>query len=95
MTNQRAVVSGRVLDAHGQPVSGASVFVLKAPGPVSDIALLTGEEGRFTLSLPGPGRYELACHSDALGTTSAVVEVEVEVEVGISNALLTLQYPAG
>ena len=88
MTNQRAVVSGKVLDAQDQPVSGARVFVLKAPGPVPDVALLTGDDGRFTLSLPGPGRYELAGYSDALGTTSAVFEV------GISNAALTLQYPA-
>jgi hypothetical protein len=75
MTNQRAVVSGRVLDARGQPVSGARVFVRKAPGQVPDIALLTGEDGSFTLSLPTWGRYELACSSDVLGTTSATVEV--------------------
>ncbi len=88
MTNARAVVSGQVLDALGQPVSGAHVFVREAPGPAPDIALLTGDDGRFTLSLPGLGCYELACYSDALGTTSAVVEV------GASNAALTLQYSA-
>jgi hypothetical protein len=86
MTNQRAVVSGKVLDRNGLPVSGARVFVREAPGPVPDIALLTGDDGGFTLSLPGLGRYELAWYSDALGTTSAVVEV------GASNAALILQY---
>jgi Carboxypeptidase regulatory-like domain len=89
MTDSRAVVSGRVLDAQGEPVSGARVFVLKAPGPVPDIALLTGDDGRFTLSLPMPGRYELACDSDVHGTTSA------PVEVGASHATLDLQYRSG
>jgi hypothetical protein len=86
MTDSRAVVSGRVLDAQGAPVSGARVFVLKAPGPVPDIALLTSDDGRFTLSLPGSGRYELACYSDAPGSTSAAVEV------GDSNDTVTLRY---
>jgi hypothetical protein len=85
MTNQRVVVSGKVLDALGQTVPGARVFVREAPGAVPDIALLTGDDGRFTLSLPELGRYELACYSDALGTTSAVVEV------GVSNAAVILQ----
>jgi Carboxypeptidase regulatory-like domain len=75
MTNARALVSGRVLDALGQPVSGARLFVRKAPGPVPDIALLSADDGSFTLSLPTSGRYELACSSDGLGTTSATVEV--------------------
>jgi hypothetical protein len=96
MTNQRAVLSGQVLDAQGQPVSGARVFVRGAPGPVfaavQDIALLTSGDGRFTLSLPGPGRYELACSDDALGTTSAVVAVVASAD---SSAALILRYAKG
>lgn len=74
-TSARAVLTGRVLDALGQPVSGARVFVRAAPGQVQDIVLLTGDDGSFTLSLPMWGRYELACRSDVLGTTSATVDV--------------------
>ena len=86
MKNQRVVVSGQVLDGQGKPVSGARVFVLKAPGPVPDIALLTGDDGGFSISLPELGRYELACHSDLLGTASAAVDV------ADSGAALDLQY---
>jgi hypothetical protein len=86
MTNARAVLSGRVLDALGHPVSGARLFVRKAPGPVPDIALLTGEDGSFTLSLPTWGRYELACSSDVLGIASAAVEV------GASNDDLVMRF---
>ena len=85
-TSARAVLTGRVLDALGQPVSGARVFVRKAPGQVPDIALLTGADGSFTLSLPAWGRYELAYSSDALGTASATVEV------GASNDDLVMRF---
>ncbi len=84
MTVARSVLTGRVLDALGHPVSGARLFVHKAPGPVPDISLLTADDGSFTLSLPQWGRYELACSSDALGIAFATVEV------GASNKVLVM-----
>ena len=91
MKNQRVVVSGQVLDGQGNRVSGARVFVRTAPGHVpalvQDVALLTGDDGLFKLSLPGLGLYELACYSDLWGTTSAMVEV------GASDTTLLLQFP--
>ena len=85
-TSARAVVSGRVLDALNRPVSGARVFVRQAPGPVPDLALLTDGDGRFTLSLPTSGRYELVCNSDELGATS------ITFDAGASDTTVRLQF---
>ena len=53
----------------------ARVHAVKAPGPMPDIAALTGRDGRFTIAAPLPGGYEIGCTSDAHG--SATVEVRV------------------
>ena len=68
-------IRGTVLDATGKPVAGARVFIAEAPGPVPDVAALTGADGRFTLAAPRPGRYEIACSTDAQGSAGASVEV--------------------
>ena len=44
-----STIAGRVLDADGNPVPGASVAVSSGPGPVNDIAVVTDVEGRFRL----------------------------------------------
>ena len=74
-SNTAATLSGIVLDAAGQPVAGARVYLVSAPGPVPDMAMLTGVDGRFVLGAARAGRYEVACSSDASGEASASVEV--------------------
>ena len=71
-----AVVAGRVVDADGEPIAGATVSFISAPGPVPDIAGLSAADGRFVLDAPQPGRYVLAAR-DAGGARS-----EVAVDVG-------------
>jgi hypothetical protein len=70
------VVAGRVLDTDGNPVAGATVSFTSAPGPVPDIAGLTGADGRFLLEAPEPGRFAIAAR-DAAGASA-----EVTVDVG-------------
>ena len=70
-----AVVSGRVLDAAGAPVEHARVGFADAPLPVADVAALTGPDGRFALSAPGPGRY--AIFGAAEGHPAAQMAVDV------------------
>ena len=76
MNNIAATLSGIVLDAAGQPVAGARVYLVGAPGPVPDMAVLTGADGRFVLGAARAGRYEVACSNDAGDSASARVEVE-------------------
>jgi protocatechuate 3,4-dioxygenase beta subunit len=64
-------IAGRVLNAQGEPVAGVRVLIVSAPGAVPDTALLTDEQGRFTLAAPQAGRYEIAAHGDALGSAHA------------------------
>jgi hypothetical protein len=70
-----AEILGRVVDADGEPVAGATVLFTSAPGPVPDIAALSGADGRFALDAPQPGHYVIAVR-DAAGR-SAQAEVDV------------------
>ena len=87
MSSNAATLSGIVLDATGQPVAGARVYLVSAPGPVPDVAVLTGADGRFVLGAARAGRYEVACSTDAQGAATASVEVgargaQVELRLG-------------
>lgn len=87
MSSNAATLSGIVLDAAGQPVAGARVYLVGAPGPVPDMAVLTGADGRFVLGAARAGRYEVACSTDAAGAASASVKVgargaQVELRLG-------------
>ena len=84
------VVSGRVVDADGRPVARAAVHVVAAPTHVPDVAALTDEHGRFSLTAPAPGEYLVATTADgfrgatvrvgvgAAGTRLAEVEIELD-----------------
>ncbi|MCA1626492.1 MAG: carboxypeptidase-like regulatory domain-containing protein [Acidobacteria bacterium] len=72
----KGMITGRVIDADGQPVEGATVIAIaqraQRPNPNS-----SGADGRFTLSNLEPGSYTLDAHApgyvleSALGTNSA------------------------
>ena len=68
-------ITGVVLDATGRPVAQARVYVVKAPGPVPDVAVLTGPDGRFALAAARSGTYEIGCSTDRSGSVSATVVV--------------------
>ena len=53
----------------------ARVFFTSAPGPIPDIAMLTNEEGQFSLQAPTPGRYEITCMADGFAPAKASVEI--------------------
>jgi hypothetical protein len=73
-----STITGVVLDAAGRPVAQARVFVVKAPGPVPDVAVLTGSDGRFALAAPRAGTYEIGCSTDRSGSSSATVVVSAQ-----------------
>lgn len=78
-------IEGIVLDAAGQPVAQARVYFTSVPGAVPDVAVLTGSDGRFRLSAPRPGAYEIGARSDALGAGAAAVVV------GATNPLVEIR----
>jgi hypothetical protein len=80
------LISGRVVDAEGKPVVEARVMFSRSPVPLPDIALMTGEDGSFTLSVPANGSYEILAMSDEQGQGTVTVDItsdrDVEVHVG-------------
>ena len=82
-----ALISGKVVDREGKPVTGARVMFTRSPVPLPDTALLTGDDGTFTLSVPANGSYEILTIADEQGERRTAVEVsgdgqEIEVRLG-------------
>ena len=71
------LLSGVVVDAAGQPVADARVALAAAPVEVPDIAVFTGEDGRFSIGVPVPGAYRVTAYAD-----QGHAEEEVDVERG-------------
>ena len=70
-----AVIRGTVVDANGQPVAAAAVYIISSPGSHADVALHTGADGTFALAAPAPGTYVLGARSDTAGEGRATVNV--------------------
>lgn len=72
------LISGKVVDEQGKPVAWARVMFSRSPGEVQDIAMMTSDDGSFTLSVPENGSYEILIASDEGGEAKAAVEVTGE-----------------
>jgi Carboxypeptidase regulatory-like domain len=59
MSDNLTVIAGVVVDAEGKPVEEARVYFVEGPVPLADIAALTDSSGRFALSAPVSGTYQL------------------------------------
>jgi protocatechuate 3,4-dioxygenase beta subunit len=87
MSSPLGSIAGRVVDAAGAPVAGAPVAVAAGPQPHSDIAALSGADGRFRLSSLVPGHYRIAAHSESHGSK----ETDVDVTAG-QQALTEIRF---
>ena len=67
-----AAWSGRVVDADGTPVARVRVVIVASSVPVPEIALLSDDDGRFSVWLP-PGVFTFRAHGSA-GSGEAEVE---------------------
>jgi hypothetical protein len=74
-TGGALLLTGIVSDSSGAPVAGARVAIVEAPVEVPDTALLTSEDGRFSLGVPAAGTYRVAAFGDE-GSAQEVVDVE-------------------
>jgi hypothetical protein len=88
MNEGPAPVGGVVRDAAGAPVALVRISFTRGPVPLPDIVALTDVRGRFVLSAPIPGQYEISGISDEAGRTSVTVDVppqgiqEIELRLG-------------
>ena len=69
------VISGRVRDPGGDPVKEARVYFTEGPVSFPDIAALTDDEGRFSLTAPAPGTYILECRAEGFAPKETAVTV--------------------
>ena len=79
MSDNPRVIAGAVVDAEGNPLEGARVYFVEGPIPLPDIAALTDGKGRFALSAPVSGTYQLGVATEV---PAGFVQKTTMVEVG-------------
>ena len=72
------LISGRVLDAEGNAVPGARVFLVGGPTSFADVSLLTDNSGSFLLSTPSSGTYQVQTVADGFIPQTATFDVAEE-----------------
>lgn len=77
------LIRGTVADAAGGPAAGAAIYVSAAPRPMPDIAQLTGDDGRFVVAAPAPGRYVIGARAGDAAGDAAVDVGTTDVELHI------------
>lgn len=80
------VIRGTVVDSAGRPVAGARILVVQSPGPMPDIAMLSGEDGSFAIGAPAAGRYLLEAATDSSSARA-------DVDPGPQETALTIRLP--
>jgi len=84
MSSNPTEVAGVVVDAEGNPVEEARVYFVEGPVPLPDIAALTDSSGRFALSAPVSGSYQLGVMSEgSAGSAQKTTTVDVGGERSI------------
>jgi len=85
MTRNQSVISGVVRDPQGQSVTEARVYFIAGPAPFPEIAALTDSSGKFSLSAPAAGIYQIECAADGFASTVVTVNVtsgqDAQVEI--------------
>jgi hypothetical protein len=79
MSDNPPEIAGVVVDAEGNPVEEARVYFVEGPVPLPDIAALTDSSGRFALSVPTSGTYQLGIASEG---PAGLLHETTTVEVG-------------
>lgn len=77
------MITGVVTDPSGRRLAGVVVVIAASPVPVPDIAALTGEDGRFSITVPVPGVYRLLVRGEQASSEIQVVAGEDETEHAI------------
>ena len=83
------MIRGRIVDAAGQPVALAAVYVISAPEPHQDISQLCGADGSFSLAANALGTYVIGARADTVGEgrTSLIVspgDQDVPVQISLN-----------
>jgi hypothetical protein len=74
-----------VIDADGSPVAGARVMITASSIPVPEIALLTNDDGRFSIRLPS-GQYTF----QAYGSGGAMGQTDLQATPDLDEFVIQL-----
>ena len=80
------LINGTVHRVGGGAVVEARIFFSNAPVSVTDVALLTDDQGRFILYAPVPGHYEVACHAEGMDPVTIALDIshgQADAQMGI------------
>ncbi len=80
------LLTGSVVDASGRPVADARVALTTSPVDVPDTALLTGEDGTFSIAVPAEGTYGVTAVTDE-GRAEETVDVRRGSDSGVRLVL--------
>lgn len=75
-------ISGRVVNADGQPVAGVTVTIEESSQPHRDIGAVTGPDGSFRLHGLRPGSYMLAADGATARVELTWANATVEIRRG-------------
>ena len=76
MNKSPSVISGSVYSASRHAVSGARVYFTSGPVALPDITILSDAQGKFSLSVPVAGTYQIGCTADGFSPKTSKVEVK-------------------
>ena len=84
MSDNPPEITGAVVDAEDNPVEETRVYFVEKPIPLPDIAALTNSNGRFALSAPTSGTYQLGIASEG---PAGFLQETTTVEVGVVRSV--------
>ena len=83
------LIYGNVKDEKGNPISEARVSFVEAPVPLTDIAALTDNKGRFVITAPTPGEYTIEVVSEGFDPCRVKISTgdsgESRIEIKLSR----------
>ncbi len=84
--NPRATVEGRVTDAQGRPVAGASVQAVPGGKDINwSAAAPTDADGHFRLSLDAPAEYVFLVFVDSVAVVTSSPRDPAQVRIFVSS----------
>jgi hypothetical protein len=69
-------IHGVVKDPQGQPVKEANIGILRGPGPMPAIVVLTNDKGEYSWEDLAPGEYTLMANGEGFQTKELTVTVQ-------------------
>jgi hypothetical protein len=75
VTATPSIISGTVHEPDGRPVVGARVYFVQGPVSLPDIALLTDDAGKFQMTAPVAGAYEIGINADGFAPATVTAQV--------------------